>query len=82
MHLSISPGLDEEQQNYFSRCARIRGISHRTLICRLLNAICADQMIGGILDDDAKRVRQLSGEPCVSHFRKTNRKPRGSNPGA
>lgn len=82
MYLTVHLELSEEEQNYFSSCARIRGISHKTLIRRILSAACADQMIGGILDDNAKRQRQLIGEAVRSHFRKCNKKPQGSNPGA
>lgn len=82
MHVTVHLALDEEQQNYFSSCARIRGISHKTLVRRLLNAVCSDQMIGSVLDDDARRQRQLSGESVRSHFRKSNKKPQGPDPGA
>ncbi|HMH95864.1 MAG TPA: hypothetical protein VK577_04705 [Bradyrhizobium sp.] len=81
MYVTVRFTLDEEQQNYFSSCARIRGISHGTLIRRLLSAACTDQMIGSILDDDARRDRQLTGESVRSHFRSSNR-PRSRNSGA
>jgi len=82
MHVSIHFELSEEQQNYFSSCARIRGISHKALVRRLIDVACTDQMIGSILDDGARRQRRLIGESVLSHFRKSNKKPQGPDPGA
>jgi hypothetical protein len=79
MYLTVRLELTEEQQNYFTSCARIRGISHKTLMHRILSAACTDQMIGNILDDGARRDRQLSGETVRSHFRKS--KSQGFDPG-
>ena len=70
MHIVVHLELNEEQQNYFSSCARIRGISHKRLARRILTTACEDQMIGNILDDDARRQRQLTGESIRSHFKK------------
>ena len=70
MHITVHLELSEEQQNYFSSCARIRGISHQRLVSRLVKAAAEDQMIGSILDDNARRQRQLTGESVRSHFKK------------
>lgn len=70
MHLNILLDLTEEQQNYLSSCARIRGISHTRLVISLVKLACDDQLIGNILDDDAKV------QPG-SHFRRLNRRPEG-----
>src|SRR5882724_4895106 len=69
MYVTVHLELTEEQ-HYFTSCARIRGISHKRLARRILAAACEDQMIGGILDDDARRQRQLTGESIRSHFKK------------
>lgn len=46
--------LTAEQIAYLDDCARRRGISVSALVKRLFKAICADQMVLSILDDDGK----------------------------
>lgn len=70
VHVTLKLELSEELQNYLTTCARIRGISHQRLLLRLVKAACEDQMIGSILDDDARRIRQATGETIRSHFKK------------
>jgi hypothetical protein len=70
VHVTLKIELSEELQNYLTTCARIRGISHQRLLLRLIKAACEDQMIGSILDDDARRIRQATGENIRSHFKK------------
>jgi hypothetical protein len=48
--------LDEESENYLAACARIRKTSKRYLIHKLLEAICNDQLVTSILDDESKIV--------------------------
>jgi hypothetical protein len=56
MHIFVDD--ESEAVKYFDTCARIRGISSRSLLRRILDTIVHDQMVGAILDDDCKRERR------------------------
>lgn len=59
--VQIDITLDEEGSEYFRSCARMRGISMRSLTRRLLRHILQDKLIGPILDDQDD-FRRLKGE--------------------
>lgn len=46
--------LEDEQLRYLQSCARIRKISTRRLVTRLLRVIASDQLVLSVLDDDSK----------------------------
>jgi hypothetical protein len=50
--------LSPDQAAYLKASARIRGISVASLMMRLVEVICADQMVLSILDDDSKREKR------------------------
>jgi hypothetical protein len=62
--------LDIEDANaeYFDACARIRNISPRALIRRVLDAIAEDCMVANVLDDQDAILSRRKGEhryrPC------------------
>ena len=43
---------------YLTACARIRNITLTTLVRELVQAIDQDQLVGAVLDDDGKRIRE------------------------
>jgi len=55
---------------YFSVCARIRGVSRAALIRRLLHTIAHDQMVGSVLDDENDMKRRRLGEHRYKHRHK------------
>jgi hypothetical protein len=68
MRLILAVKLEGEADEYIERCARIRQISRKRLLQRILEVVCDDQLVLGILDDDSKPDRQLPGEATKSRF--------------
>lgn len=59
MHITIKIDEQSEAGAYFMRCARIRDISTRGLVVRLLDVIAKDLMVSSVLDDgDCIKVRR------------------------
>ena len=53
----VSFVIEDENLEYFEACARIRDISTKSLVNRLMRAIAADQLVLAILDDASRRER-------------------------
>jgi hypothetical protein len=60
--------IDAADAEYFAACARIRNISPRALIRRVLGAIAEDHMVANVLDDQDAILSRRKGEhryrPC------------------
>ena len=61
--VKIHTETKSEYDGYFQSCARIRGISVRSLVNRLLGHIGKDQMVSGILDDQDNIGRRKGEHP-------------------
>lgn len=59
--MQISLDITGSDLEYLEACARIRDITARSLVRRLLTVIARDQMVACILDDEAIRKR-MKGE--------------------
>lgn len=62
--------IDGDEERYLQACARIRNVSVRTLIRRLLEEITKSQMVEAILDDNGETMKRRKGEHAYSHKRK------------
>jgi hypothetical protein len=71
MRLSIDVDEESTAGRYLLACARIRDISPRSLLKRVVDAISTDQLIPSVLDDDGRKTRR-KGEHRFSH------RPRGA----
>jgi hypothetical protein len=59
MRIFVDIEEDTELGRYFLSCARIRGISPRSLLRRLVKAISEDHLVASVLDDtDTIKDRQ------------------------
>ena len=54
--------IADADAEYFDACARIRNISHRSLIRRVLGTIAEDCMVANILDDQDDMRTRRKGE--------------------
>lgn len=69
VYVELPPdGLD-----YLAACSRIRHISCTRLVQRLLDAICEDQLVLSVLDDDSKAEPQLDNEESRSRHHRIRR---------
>jgi hypothetical protein len=50
--------IEDQNLEYFEACARIRDISTKALVNRVMRAIATDQLVLAILDDGSERIRQ------------------------
>lgn len=64
------PCLSDDAADYLHKCARIRHISCCRLIERVMRAVCEDQLVLSILDDDSRPEQHKRGEVTKSHYRK------------
>lgn len=52
--------LSQGEEAYLDACARIRGITVASLVRRLITVVASDQLVAGVLDDDACKRRHKS----------------------
>jgi hypothetical protein len=60
MQFDSKKELSEEAQGYLYRCASIRQVSRTYLLQQILKAVCEDQLVLGILDDDSKPMQNTT----------------------
>lgn len=82
MRLFVAIDLDDEAEGYIERCARIRQISRKRLLQRVINTVSRDQLVLSILDDDSQPEKQLPGEATKSRFHRLPHSKRVSLAGA
>lgn len=58
MKVQVTIDADSEHGRYLMACARIRDVSITVLMNRIADAVARDQLVAGVLDDDAKRTRR------------------------
>lgn len=62
MRICIEFDDDGEVARYFAACARIRKITTRALVRRLIGAVAEDQLVSSILDDEDSLLNRRKGE--------------------
>ena len=68
MILQVELQLTEEQVNYVTAAARIRGCSRRELLRRTLRTVMDDQLFLSVLDDgDRPRPKRGGGAPLINN---------------
>ena len=68
IQLYIDTKLEDDADRYLHACARIRNISVRRLLSRLIKQLCSDQLIPAILDDEGKQPKRAAGEEHTTHY--------------
>jgi hypothetical protein len=67
--IRVKMTLSEEQANYIDACCRIRQISRRRLVQRLMKVIIKDMLVQSILDDEGNPRVKLPGEQRIRFVR-------------
>lgn len=68
VHFDINMEMPENDERYIHACARIRKISPRRLVARIMKTVCADQLVLAVLDDESVQPETLPGEPRKRNY--------------
>ena len=68
IQLYIDMKLEDDADRYLHACARIRNVSVRRLLARLVKQLCNDQLIPAVLDDDGHQPTRAAGEEHTTHY--------------
>jgi hypothetical protein len=61
-HVDVVMLMDEEQDNYFEACCRIREVSRIELARMVLYKVFREQLVLAVLDDDSKPPELTQGQ--------------------
>jgi len=70
VQINITVDLGEAAERYIHSCARIRNISINRLMTRMATAICNDQLVLAVLDDESKQLTDLPDEKRYYSYQK------------